>query len=134
MLSLPSSLRTRTIFIPIAPDWEWVATTAPPRPSTSVARSRGVQVLAALTVVGTQVGQMDPGRLASVLGTWNLHACKARYGSFWGKAGLTWPATSGLTVPNPAGAPLPVRDATSWSTAPGAPRFIWIRPRWGQRE
>ena len=47
-LSLPCSFRTRTAWCPICPDCEWVATTAPPRPSTNSAKARGVQVLRAV--------------------------------------------------------------------------------------
>ena len=51
------------------PDWECVATMAPPRRSTSNARFCGVHVLAGESADGVQVAHVEPGRVTSALGT-----------------------------------------------------------------
>ena len=60
----------------MAPDCECVATTAPPSFSTSSARSKGVHVLAGVTMWRTmvalplsQVGQIELGSVTSPFGT-----------------------------------------------------------------
>ena len=57
------------MWCPMLPDCEWIATMAPPSPSTSSAKALGVQVLVALIFEGVRLGHGLPNEALDITGS-----------------------------------------------------------------